>query len=159
MKGSRPALLLCLLALVPAAGAICHAPAALADDNGGGDNAGGDDGGDDGGGNDGGGDNGGDNGGSGNNGGNTSSGAQSDNGGDDHVAARAGRKSGRLVPLSVILARLRKVHGGKVLDVRLHGRGRKAVYVIRLLDRKSHLRVLRIRAATPRYRTNFKSGG
>ncbi len=149
-------LLVGLLALVPAAGAICHAPAALADDDGGGDDGGGDNGGDDGGGN-----GGADSGGSGN-GGNASSGAQSDNGGDDHdddhVLARAGRKSGRLVSLSVILARLRKVHGGKVLDVRLLGKGRKAVYVIRLLDRKSHLRVLRIQAAAPRYRTNFKSG-
>ncbi len=78
---------------------------------------------------------------------------------DDHDYARAARRAGHLIPLSAILARLRKAHGGKVLDVRLRGRGRNAVYVIRLLDRKNHLRVLRIRAATgrSRYKTNFNA--
>ena len=77
---------------------------------------------------------------------------------DDHDRAWKARRSGNIASLNDILAKLRKRHGGSVLDVRLKRRRGQPYYVIRLLDRRSRLRTVTVKASgKPARKYNFRS--
>ena len=55
-----------------------------------------------------------------------------------------------------ILQRARRRYGGRVLDVRLKRKKGRAWYEIRILDRRDHVRTLRVPAAMKRQNFNIR---
>jgi len=146
----RAALVALMLGLLAA-----QAPAARAEDGGGGGGDGGSDGGGDDGGDGGSDDGGGDDSGSDDSG---SDDGGSDDGGsddgdkdsDDGSKARDAVRSGDAASLKDILAEVRKKYQGKVVRVQVSGTGSKLVYKIRLLDAENRVVVVRVDARSRR---------
>ena len=75
---------------------------------------------------------------------------------DDHERAYAERRRGDVRPLSGVLAGIRARYGGKILDVKLRRLGSRRIYVVRILDKRGHVRDIQVRAEK-RKRVNFRS--
>ena len=66
----------------------------------------------------------------------------------DHERARAAVQAGEVLPLTVLLEKLRRTHPGQVLELELERDGARWIYEIRLLQPDGALLKLDIDAAT-----------
>jgi hypothetical protein len=69
---------------------------------------------------------------------------------DDDDRIRSAVKSGKAEPLRKILATVRKKYKGKVVRIRLSGKGNKMVYRIRMIEADDRLIEVRVNAASGR---------
>jgi len=67
---------------------------------------------------------------------------------DDHERARAAVASGEVLPLPVVLERLRRTHPGQVLELELERQDARWIYEIKLLQANGQLLKVKLDART-----------
>lgn len=66
----------------------------------------------------------------------------------DQVRAREGVKTGRILPLGKVLARVRQRYSGRLLDAQLVDGGGRPVYLIKLMTEDGNVAIVTADAAT-----------